>query len=118
MPPSESLDELLDRTRSADRSTRIELRDDVAAYGQQAIEPMVEWIDDREFAGFAVRVLERIGRNATHHALVVNALVEALPTAPSPAIARDIEDYLRGWARDSVGGDTLPRRRAANPIPP
>ena len=49
--PSE-LDALLDEVRGADRATRIELRDRVAAHGLDATEPMAEWLDDAEFSRF------------------------------------------------------------------
>jgi hypothetical protein len=118
LPDSDSLDELLNRIRMADRSTRIELRDEVAAFGREAIEPMVQWLDDREFAGFAIRVLERIGRTAPNHRLVVNALAEAFPTAPSPAIASDIENALDQMGARRSSADRLGRRRASTPALP
>jgi hypothetical protein len=92
MSTDDQLDMLLDEVRHADRATRIELRDTVAGCGSAAIGPMAEWLDDREFAAFAVRVLERVGRIDGQLGPVVRALSEAHAAAPMPAIARDIED--------------------------
>jgi hypothetical protein len=94
MTTEDQLDALLDKVRRADRATRIELRDRVAGHGAKAIDPMTDWLDDREFAAFAVRVLERIGRMPGLLQPVVRALSEG-HAAASPAIARDIEDALQ-----------------------
>ena len=94
MTTDDEFDALLDDVRRADRATRIDLRDRVAGHGAKAIDPMADWLDDREFAAFAVRVLERIGRAPGLLQPVVRALSEG-HAAATPAIARDIEDALR-----------------------
>ncbi len=50
---------------------RIELRDAIAAHGEMAIDAMTDWLGDERLAAFAIRVLERIGRNpATRNAVL------------------------------------------------
>ena len=63
MTAEDELQDLLERAREAPPSTRIDLRDAVAAFGPAAIPAMAEWLTDDALARFAVRVLERIGRD-------------------------------------------------------
>lgn len=118
MTADEGLDTLLDQVRAAERETRIDLRDRVVARGSAAIGPISEWLDDREFAAFAVRVLERIGGDPAHRASVVAALVEGHAEAPLPAIARDIEVALENLGRRLIRSETVSRRRQGDPAPP
>ena len=112
----ETLEALVDRVRRSERFDRIELRDPVVAYGDAAIDVMADWLDDREFAAFAVRVLERIGRDPEHRAAVIKALVEALPESPSDAIQSDINAALENLGR-GVLRPSLRRSRAEVPPP-
>jgi hypothetical protein len=109
------LDELLDYVRRADRTTRIEHRNAIAAYGDQAIDPMVEWLDDREFGAFAVRVLERIAAVEGARKQVIDALAAALPDAPSVPIAGDIQAALTHLGARSASTDRPPRPHAPRP---
>ncbi len=52
---------LLEGARTAPPSRRIELRDQIAAYGVPAIEGVRPWLDDDRLAAFAVRVIEQVG---------------------------------------------------------
>ena len=70
------LEELLARASTADAETRIELRDPIASYGPIAIDAMTDWIADPRLAGFAIRVLERIGRVESERARVIDVLAE------------------------------------------
>jgi hypothetical protein len=65
------LDELLRRARKADPSSRIDLRDPIAAHGEQAIEAITDWLSEPRLFGFAIRVLERIGREPAQRPAVV-----------------------------------------------
>lgn len=58
----EDLEQLLTEARDADPGDRINLRDPIAAHGEVAIDAMTDWLGDSRLAAFAIRVLERIGR--------------------------------------------------------
>ncbi|MBA2719827.1 MAG: hypothetical protein H0U52_11395 [Chloroflexi bacterium] len=55
------LGQLLSLVQQADRTVRIESRNEVAAFGSAAIGPMVDWLHSAELRRFAVAVLERMG---------------------------------------------------------
>lgn len=116
MTNEDRLDALLDEVRRADRATRIELRDGIAEHGAAATSPMADWLDDREFAAFAVRVLERIGQMDGQLQPVIRALSEGHATAATPAIAGDIEEALRRLGSRLMQPDAPRSRRA--PVPP
>lgn len=82
-PDSTDLVRVIKAARDADPGTRIEFRDRVVAHGERAIAPMSEWLGDERLAPFAIRVLERIGREPELRSVVVKALkgvdVSALP---------------------------------------
>lgn len=118
MSTDDRFDMLLDEVRRTDRAMRIELRDTVAGYGSAAIGPMAEWLDDREFAAFAVRVLERVGLVEGQLTPVVRALSEAHAAAPMAAIARDIEDALRRLGARLIRPEGLRSRRSPVPLAP
>jgi hypothetical protein len=92
------LDDLLEAAKRASRLDRISWRDPIAARGQRAIPRMREWLDDREFAAFAVRVLEKIGEQAAHRPAVIAALESVGPSGTSPAVDRDIARSPRAWS--------------------
>ena len=88
-----SLADDLAGARAADRSTRIEWRDRIAEHGDAAIEAVLPWVEDPEYAAFAVRVIEataRFGEKET----AIKALRSAFPIAPNDAIRRDIQQAL------------------------
>jgi len=68
------LDELLTRARDAEPATRIGLRDPIVSHGEAAIDAMADWLGDRRLASFAIRVLERIGRQPEERQAVVAVL--------------------------------------------
>jgi hypothetical protein len=88
------LAELLAKAREASPSTRIELRDPVAQFGEAAVDAMAEWLGDPRLAAFAVRVLERIGRDAAARAAVVDVLRSVDPTTLTEHLVRDIQTSL------------------------
>ena len=118
MTVQDELDTLLDEVRRTDRATRIELRDRVAAFGQVAIDSMADWLDDREAAAFAVRVLERIGQQPGQLPPVIRALSDGYETAPTPEIAGDIIDALGRLGSRLLRADGPRSVRSRVPPPP
>ncbi len=94
----DSLQALLDKARSAGPLDRIEYRDRIAAYGTGAVAEMTSWIPDPALGGFAVRVLERVGREPDCRSSVVDALMGARSTAPD-AVRDDIDGVLLGLGK-------------------
>lgn len=118
------LDDLLIEAREADPGDRIHLRDAIAAYGDVAIDAMTDWLGDTRLAAFAIRVLERIGRDAATRPTVVRVLA-AINRAELPAhLAGDIDRALAalgtvspaGAKRDS--GGSRPSRPPGTPGQP
>jgi len=72
--PMTDLDALLMKAREADPGDRIDLRDEIAAHGEAAIEAMNDWLGDPRLAAFAIRVLERAGQSPTHRPAVLEVL--------------------------------------------
>lgn len=68
------LDDLLTQAREADQQTRIALRNPIAAHGELAIDAMADWLGDTRLAGFAIRVLERIGQGQGLRSTVISTL--------------------------------------------
>lgn len=65
------LDALLAEAREADPGDRIDLRDPIVAHAEVAIDAMTDWVGYPLLAAFAIRVLERIGRETAQRATVV-----------------------------------------------
>jgi hypothetical protein len=104
------IDGLLEQARLADPADRINLRDSVAALGEPAIEPMTTWLDDPRLSGFAVRVLERIGRVAELRSAVVDVFTSVDRSDLPAHLVADLE-----WALTSLGvsAGSSTRRTAA-----
>ncbi len=68
------LSALLTQVYAASPMDRIEFRDQIAAHGEDAIEPMTDWLGDPRLAAFAVRVLEGVGNDPANRADVVATL--------------------------------------------
>jgi hypothetical protein len=109
----DELDDLLEAAKRASRLDRISWRDPIAAHGQRAIPRMRGWLDDPEFAAFAVRVLEKIGEQAADQPAVIAALESVGPSETSPAVDRDIASALdrlgRGRVRTGAPTRTAPQ---------
>jgi hypothetical protein len=82
------LDQLLSRAAAAPPNTRIELRDDIAAFGARAIEAVQPWLADRALCRFAVRVICRVGEQQDRQRATA-VLRDALG---DPSVAADRED--------------------------
>ena len=101
-----ALDQLLTEAREAPPSTRIELRDQIASHGENAIEAMTDWLGDERLAAFAIRVLERIGREPANRDAVQAVLAAVDRDELPPHLAGDIDQALK-----SVGSKAAPRDR-------
>ena len=62
--PEPALKRLIEAAASAPPETRIEYRDKVAAYGADAVVAMDAWIEEGRSPGFAIAVLEAVGKSA------------------------------------------------------
>ena len=62
--PDAELGHLLEDAASAPPETRIEYRDRVAAHGADAVVAMESWVEQGRSPGFAIAVLEAIGKAA------------------------------------------------------
>lgn len=112
-PAAETLDSLLARAREAHPSDRIELRDPIAAQGETAIDAMTDWLGDPRLAAFAIRVLERIGREAFSRDAVVGVLVAVnREELPAPLVG-DIDQALTALGRPRTATRSTPRRPAS-----
>jgi hypothetical protein len=101
----ESLADLIRRARAADKHDRIQYRDPIAAYGAEAIEPMLECVADRELGAFTVRVIAAVADPEMARA----GLEAARLRAATAAVARDIEEAMN---RLRPGGAHSSTRRA------
>jgi len=90
----ESLEELLEAVAAAAPRDRIGYRDRLAAYGQDAIEPMAVWLTDAHLGPFAVRVLERLASDPELRDAAVGALVSGRSRTTTSSTDRDIEEAL------------------------
>lgn len=59
-----ALERLIEAAASAPPETRIEFRDQVAAYGAEAVVAMDAWVEQGRSPGFAIAVLEAVGKSA------------------------------------------------------
>jgi hypothetical protein len=109
----DELDTLLTRARDADPGARINLRDQIAAHGDLAIEAMTDWLGDARLAAFAIRVLERIGLAAASRSTVLDAFWAVDRDELAPYLVRDLEEALRrlgATAARRTRSRTSPRR--------
>jgi hypothetical protein len=87
----ETLDQLLAKAQEAGPDTRIELRDAIASFGEAAVEAMADWTGEPRLAAFAIRVLERIGREPTPRQAVVDVLRSLDRSTLSAPLQRDVD---------------------------
>lgn len=78
---SASLQELLDRAAAASPNDRIDLRDEIAAHGSEAIDGVRLWLADPDLWRFAVRVIGRAADLGSRQA-AVDVLRKAAKEAP------------------------------------
>jgi hypothetical protein len=104
---TESLSDLIDAAAEASPGSRIEYRDPIAACGEAAIDPMTDWLGDHRLAAFAIRVLERVGRDPSSRPSVVAALRAVDRRELPPQLAGDVD-----WALSALGA---PKRAPRSP---
>ncbi|MEO8273418.1 MAG: hypothetical protein ABI620_05090 [Chloroflexota bacterium] len=93
MTAEQALADALAGARAADKLTRIEWRDRVAAHGSDAIEAISPWVGEPDFGAFAVRVIEAVAKFGERDAAVA-ALASVHRAAPTAAILGDIDAAL------------------------
>ncbi len=112
----DDLQELLAQARRAGPLDRIEFRDRIAAHGASAVPDLIEWLPDDTLAGFAVRVLERIGREADSRQAAIDALVGARLGA-APPVRTDIDTVLAGLGHRATRASQRAKPAGTRPTP-
>ena len=113
MSAATELDDLLAQARDADPSSRISLRDPIAAFGEPAIKAMTDWLGDLRLAAFAIRVLERIGSEPANRSSVVDVLLAVDRTGWPDYLIGDLDRALM-----SLNAPVRPARRRAPTVGP
>ena len=113
MADATGLEEALAGARAADRLTRIEWRDRIAAHGVAAIDAVFEWAGDDEFGAFAVRVIEAVGRRG-HPDEATEALVAIRSIGATKAVRGDATEAISRLHPDHGRADAA---RKATPLP-
>ncbi len=98
-----SLQDCLAGARAADRRTRMDWRDCLAAHGAAAIPPMSPWLLDPALGTLSVRVLAKIASDPDLRAAVVKVLGGARPRVPNARVGEDI-DVLLAELKTSLRG--------------
>ena len=108
-----SLDDLLIAAGEAPPDSRIEYRDDIAAFGREAIDRLVshEWIGDPKYAAFAIRTITKAAAFGAKQEAVI-ALRGALATATNETQRGDIAAALASLG-DRYGKDPTKSAKAA-----
>lgn len=94
---------LLKAARDAAPGQRIGFRDQFAAFGEDALEPMAQWLTEPRLGAFAVRVIERIAREPTTRTTAIRTLQDGRASAGSQSIAGDIAEALGRLGAPVVG---------------
>lgn len=106
-----NLEGLLEEARTASPARRIEWRDQIAAFGPEAIAGVRPWLAEPALAGFAIRVIERAGI-AGDRPLAARTL-RAARNGASPAIIADIT-----WALQRLRTEPQPGEASERPVAP
>jgi hypothetical protein len=102
---------LLEEARTASPASRIEWRDQIAAFGPRAIEGVRPWLSSPVLAAFAIRVIERVG--AAGEATLATQVLRSDRTTVPPAAAADID-----WALQRLRATSQTPRAGPKPGPP
>ncbi len=110
MANDDRLDALLVAAGEAPPNTRIMFRDDIAVFGDDAIQRLSgeAWILDSHYAAFAIRTIQRAGELGPRQ-LAIDALRRSRPNVSSERLQADIDAALI-----ALGAQT---RQAARPRP-
>jgi hypothetical protein len=85
---------LLAGAEDAGPADRIEWRDRIAAFGAPAINAVTPWLADPRLAAFAIRVIERAGRDGEREAAVV--ALRGARRRVDPRVRPDLDRALLG----------------------
>jgi hypothetical protein len=85
---------LLAGAEGAGPADRIEWRDRIAAFGAPAISAVAPWLADARLAAFAIRVIERAGRDGEREAAV--AALRRARHRVDPRVRPDLDRALLG----------------------
>jgi hypothetical protein len=107
------LEAALAGAQAADRLTRIEWRDRIAAHGVAAIDAVFEWAGDDELGAFAVRVIEAVGRLG-HPDEATEALVAIRSIGATENVRGDAAEAISRLHPGRSRTDSVPK---ATPIP-
>ena len=99
----EQLASFLQAAREAAPGDRIHFRDQLASFGEDALEPMAQWLTEPRLGAFAVRVLERMAREPATRSQAICTLQESRGSAGSPSIAGDVAEALGRLGAPVVG---------------
>lgn len=97
---AESIEDLLARARYASPNDRIDMRDEIAAHGVDAVEAMGEWLADPELCRFAVRVIGKVADLGVRESAV--AVLQAAREQTTRMQRADIDSELRRGARQAT----------------
>lgn len=117
MSRADDLELLLDEAREAGPAERLPMyRDAIAAFGEEAIEPVATWLEEPAFAAFAIRTLGRIAATDPEmREAVVAALVAADRSTLPDHIARDLDAALDQLGLSRARRAAAARGRGAGP---
>ena len=106
---ADSIDGLLHRARGASPNDRIDLRNEIAAHGPDALAAMLMWLEEPELWRFAIKVMGRAAE-VGHREAAIDALRVAGSDAPA-ALRDAINAEL-----ERVGAPGITRAGAYGPI--
>ncbi|MGK2849819.1 MAG: hypothetical protein ACSLFN_02760 [Candidatus Limnocylindrales bacterium] len=117
MNRADDLERLLDEARESSPAERLPMyRDAIAAFGEEAIEPLATWIGEPVFAAFAIRTLGRIAAlDQGARDAVATALVTTDRSAMPDHIARDLDAALEQLGLSPARRAAAARARAGGP---
>ena len=93
---TQGLLDLLEQAREADRGSRIDFRDPIAAHGVAAINQIRSWLGDPAMVSFAIRVIEKAALAGDEaHSLAIETLRVVRGDRFAEPALRDAEEALR-----------------------
>lgn len=113
---------LLEQAREADLRTRIEWRDQIAAYGLDAVREIRPWVADPSTAQFAIRVIEKAAaKDQAARQLAIDVLRGVRGQSFSEAARGDAAEALKRLGANARPASAEPREKApkggSDPIP-
>ena len=120
----DTLDRLLARAAAADGLTRIEFRNDIAAFGDEAVRRLEPWLVDPRLGTFAVLTIQRAGSDHGATTQARATLRRARPRCPN-SVRGDLDSAI-GRLDDRPSRSYklraqrvhVPPRNSHEPLPP